>query len=110
MNKAKERAIDHLSHELKTPLVLHLATLAKISSGLSKAKNIGLKRSVIIAQRNLNRLMRLQGEIDNIISERSAEERTKVVQLVEDALHFIEHQRECPEASATKYSNFFRIT
>jgi signal transduction histidine kinase len=37
--------------------------------------------------------MRLQEEIDNIINERSVEERVKIHQLVEDALHFIEHQK-----------------
>jgi signal transduction histidine kinase len=93
MNKAKERAINHLSHELKTPLTLISATIAKISSSLSQTKITGLERSVIIAQRNLHRLMRLQEEIDNIINERSVEERVKIHQLVEDALHFIEHQK-----------------
>jgi len=93
MNKAKERAINHLSHELRTPLALISATLTKISSELSQEKIIGLERSLIIAQRNLQRLMRLQVEIDNIINERSVEEPTKIVQLVEDALHFIEYQK-----------------
>jgi signal transduction histidine kinase len=93
MNKAKERAINHLSHELKTPLTLISATIAKISSSLNQAKISGLERSVIIAQRNLHRVMRLQEEIDNIVNERSVEERAKIHQLVEDALHFIEYQK-----------------
>ena len=92
MNKAKERAIDHLSHELTTPLALLSATLAKISSGLTQAKITGLERSLIIAQRNLHRLMRLQEEIDNIVRERSVEYRTKIAKVIEDALHFIEYQ------------------
>jgi signal transduction histidine kinase len=96
MNKAKERAINHLSHELKTPLTLISATLAKISSRISEAKTLGIERSMIIAQRNLHRLMRLQEEIDNIINERSVEERAKIHQLVEDALHFIEYQKGVP--------------
>lgn len=49
MNKAKGRAIDHLSHELGTPLALISSMLTKISSGLSQAKITGLERSVIIA-------------------------------------------------------------
>jgi signal transduction histidine kinase len=96
MNKAKERAINHLSHELKTPLTLISATLAKISNSLSQAKITGMERSVIIAQRNLHRLMRLQEEIDNIINERSVEEQATIHQLVEDALHFIEYQKGMP--------------
>ena len=92
MNKAKGRAIDHLSHELTTPLALLSATLAKISSGLTQAKVTGLERSLIIAQKNLHRLMRLQEEIDNIVRERSVEYRTKIAKVIEDALHFIEYQ------------------
>jgi signal transduction histidine kinase len=36
--------------------------------------------------------MRLQEEIDNIIRERSVEDRTKITKIIEDALHFIEYQ------------------
>lgn len=92
MNKAKERAIDHLSHELATPLALISSTLTKISSGLSQAKVAGLEKSMIIAQRNLKRLMRLQEEIDNIVRERLVEDRAKITRIIEDAIHFIEYQ------------------
>jgi signal transduction histidine kinase len=92
MNKAKERAIDHLSHELATPLALISATFARISSALSQAKVTGLEKSVTIAQRNLHRLTRLQEEIDNIIRERSVEDRRKITKVIENALHFIEYQ------------------
>ncbi len=92
MNKAKERAINHLSHELGTPLALISSTLTKISSGLSQAKITGMEKSVTIAQRNLHRLTRLQEEIDNIIGEKSVEDRTKITKIIEDAIHFIEYQ------------------
>ena len=105
MNKAKERAINHLSHELATPLALISATFAKISSGLSQAKITGLERSVIIAQRNLHRLMRLQEEIDNIINERSVEERAKITKIIEDALHFIEYQKGVPQGNYSEALN-----
>jgi len=105
MNKAKERAIDHLSHELTTPLTLISATLAKISTGLNQAKITGLERSVIIAQRNLSRLMRLQEEIDNIIRERSVEDRTKITKIIENALHFIEYQNGVRRGKYSKVLN-----
>jgi signal transduction histidine kinase len=106
MNKAKERAIDHLSHELGTPLALISSTLSKISSGLSQAKITGLERSVIIAQRNLNRLMRLQEEIDNIVRERSVEDRTKITRIIEDAIHFIEYQNGLRRGKYSKVLGF----
>jgi len=105
MNKAKERAIDHLSHELTTPLTLISATLAKISTGLSQAKVAGLEKSVIIAQRNLKRLMRLQKEIDNIVRERSVEDRAKITKIIEDAIHFIEYQNGVRRGKYSKVLN-----
>ena len=106
MNKAKERAINHLSHELITPLALISAALSRISSELSETKIIGLERSLIIARRNLERLMRLQVEIDDIINNRSVEEPKKIVQLVEGALHFIEYQKGIPPG---KYSKVLKL-
>ena len=105
MNKAKERAINHLSHELGTPLAIISSTLTKISSGLSQAKITGLGRSVIIAQRNLHRLMRLQEEIDNIVRERSVEDRTKIAKIIEDALHLIECQNGVRRGKYSKVLN-----
>ena len=102
MNKAKERAIDHLSHELATPLALVSTTFARISSALSQAKITGLEKSVTIAQRNLHRLTRLQEEIDNIVRERSVEDRTKITKVIEDALHFIEYQTGVPRGNYSK--------
>ena len=106
MNKAKERTIDHLSHELRTPLAIMSATLARISSEISQAKIIGLERSLFIAQKNLQRLMRIEEEIDNIMNERPVEERTKIVQLVEDALHLIEYQKGVQRG---KYSKVLKL-
>ena len=105
MNKAKERAINHLSHELGTPLAIISSTLTKISSGLSQAKITGLGRSVIIAQRNLHRLMRLQEEIDNIIRERSVEDQTKIAKIIEDALYLIECQNGVRRGKYSKVLN-----
>jgi signal transduction histidine kinase len=105
MNKAKERAIDHLSHELATPLALIATTFARISGALNQAKITGLEKSVAIAQRNLRRLMRLQEEIDNIVRERSVEDRTKIIRVIENALRFIEYQNEVRRGKYSKVLN-----
>jgi signal transduction histidine kinase len=106
MNKAKERAINHLSHEIKTPLALLSATFGRVQTEISQARIIGLEKVLIIAQRNLQRLMRLQVEVDNIINERLIEEPTKIGQLIEDALHFIEYQEGVQRG---KYSKVLKL-
>jgi signal transduction histidine kinase len=93
MNKAKERAISHLSHELKTPLALISAILTTVSAKLVSSNIEGIEGNVAMVQRNLDRLLGLQQEIDNIINENATEYRARISRLVEDAFHFVEYQR-----------------
>jgi signal transduction histidine kinase len=95
MNKAKDRAISHLSHELKTPLALISAALGALSQKLAAGTNVGVERNLGMADRNVARLLRLQQEIDNIMNQKADEYLTKVSRLIEDVFHFVEHQRNC---------------
>ena len=92
MNKAKDRAISHLSHELKTPLALVSAVLGGLGQKIVKGNTTGLGASLSLAERNVARLLRLQQEIDNIMNEHAAEYQVKISRLIEDASHFVEHQ------------------
>jgi signal transduction histidine kinase len=91
MNKAKDRAISHLSHELKTPLALISAAISAASSKLGSLS--GIDRHMAMAERNVRRLLRLQEEIDGIMNETAAEYKATISRLIEDAFHFVEHQR-----------------
>jgi signal transduction histidine kinase len=96
MNKAKERVIDHLSHELKTPLSLISATMERISKKLDHAQIGGLETSVALVRRNVNRLLRLQKEITDILKG-SSEEKARITTLIEDALSLVEYETEIDE-------------
>lgn len=67
LNRAKDRVIHHLSHELRTPLSILTASL-----GLLRKRLIGLEDrnwdSILDrAQRNLDRLLDMQYEIEDIL-------------------------------------------
>jgi len=91
MNKAKDRAISHLSHELKTPLALISAAISAASSKLGSLS--GIDRHIAMAERNVRRLLRLQEEIDSIMNETAAEYKAMISRLIEDAFHFVEYQQ-----------------
>ena len=71
-NRAKERVIHHLSHELKTPVSVLAASLELIRKrSLRTEAGAGLSRILDRAQRNLGRILDMQYEIEDILKERN---------------------------------------
>lgn len=73
LDRAKSKAINHLSHELKTPMAIFSGTLTIIEKKLARLPEKGWKRSMDRAQRNIERVKRLQDEITDIILEKEPE-------------------------------------
>jgi signal transduction histidine kinase len=94
LDKAKERIINHLSHEMKTPLAILSGVLNRTSKKLEDAHITGMENSVKMGRRNISRLIRLHEEIDDILSERSVDEKTTATKIIEDAISFIEEAGE----------------
>jgi len=90
LDKAKERIINHLSHELKTPLALISSVFEIISREVEEADITRLKKTIRRGKRNLNRLLELQVKIDDILNQRSVEEKERVIHIIEDAASFVE--------------------
>ena len=70
LNRAKDRVINHLAHELKTPCAVLLASLKTLTRKLVLLPDQEWKRTMDRIQRNLDRLLEIQDEVDDIIQER----------------------------------------
>jgi PAS domain S-box-containing protein len=74
LNRAKDRVIHHLSHELKTPLSVLAASLNLFAKQLSE---VGDERrwqgAVERAQRNLQRMLDLQYKIEDMLQEKDVD-------------------------------------
>ncbi len=90
LDKAKERIINHLSHELKTPLAIISTVLGRVSRELQEADIPRLEKTIKRGQRNLNRLLELQVKIEDILNQRPVEERERIITIIEDAACFVE--------------------
>ncbi len=99
LDKAKERVVNHLSHELKTPLALISGAFEKISRALKEAHHGGLDKAIKRGKRSVDRLLDLQVKIDDILHQRSSEEKAKILGLIEDAASFVEEEKEADSFS-----------
>jgi len=103
LNKARERAINHLSHELKTPLALIASALDAFSKDFAKEDNPKQIARIKRGQRNVNRLIEVQHKVDDILNLKSFDEGDKIIRIIEAAAGFVEECREqdhvpCAEA------------
>ncbi len=70
LNRAKERVIHHLSHELKTPVSVMSASLGLLAGKLKKYNDKSMDRVLQRAKRNLDRLLSMQYKIEDILREK----------------------------------------
>jgi signal transduction histidine kinase len=67
LNRAKDRVIHHLSHELKTPVSVLDASLRLLRKKLSAEKLPAVDGTLTRARRNLQRLLEMQYEIEDML-------------------------------------------
>jgi len=96
LEKAKERAINHLSHELGTPLGIIEGAMKKIPDALRKGDVEAVHVWVERVTRNLRRLKDLQTKIDDILNERPGQEKERILNLVEAAIAFLDEVKDEP--------------
>lgn len=70
LNRAKDKVIHHLSHELKTPLSVLSASLALLGRRPTVQGDSSWQRALERAQRNLGRMLEIQYQIEDIMRER----------------------------------------
>ena len=67
LDKAKEKVINHLSHEIKTPLSIINGVLHLIKKKVAAGDVKGLNKTLVRGERNIQRLKILQEQIDDIL-------------------------------------------
>lgn len=67
LNKAKDKVINHLSHELKTPLSVLLASLNILNKKLTELPAGTWEPTFERARRNLDRILEIQYQVEDIM-------------------------------------------
>ena len=96
LEKAKERAINHLSHELGTPLSVIEAALKRIPELVKTRNTERIDELTDRINRNIKRLRDLQAKIDDILNEKPVQEKERILNLVEAAIGFLDELKDEP--------------
>lgn len=73
LNRAKDKVINHLSHELKTPLSVLGASLNILEKRFSALPQQTWKSTIERAQRNVDRIFEMQYEVEDIMRDKRYE-------------------------------------
>ena len=89
-DRAKEKVIHHLAHELKTPLAIISAVLDRIAGTLQDHDILKLEKTVARGRRNVKRLLALQEKTEDIIARKDYRSEERYAEIIEDVTGFIE--------------------
>jgi len=68
LNKAKDKALNHLSHELKTPVAVVTGSLELLINKMTRLPGFAWESTVSRIRRNLDRILEIQYEVDDIMA------------------------------------------
>ncbi|THB79488.1 MAG: GAF domain-containing protein [Desulfobacteraceae bacterium] len=71
LNSAKDKMINHLSHELKTPLAIMLSSVSVLSRRLETLPDRHWEQTLDRIKRNLKRILEIQYEVDDIVKQKN---------------------------------------
>lgn len=90
LNRAKDRVIHHLSHELKTPLSVLSASMELLRKKIPDNTDVGVNRILERAERNLQRILDMQYQIQDILREKDYRTHHLMSDLLDGATDFLE--------------------
>jgi signal transduction histidine kinase len=90
LNRAKDKMIHHMSHELQTPLALLKSALKMLGKHLASVPEEKWERTLQRAERSIQRLVDMQIEVDDIIQKSEPRERKVISCLLDQSADALE--------------------
>jgi len=96
LEKAKERAINHLAHELGTPLSIIGGVVNRMPDELKKGNMERVHEWIERMKRNIKRLSDLQTKVDDILNEKPVLEKDRILNIIETAIACLDELKDEP--------------
>jgi len=90
MNRAKDKVINHLSHELKTPVSVLSGSLKILEKKLMSLAEENWKTTLSRGKRNLDRIVEIQNQVEDIMLDRHYESHHLLSQMLEECADELE--------------------
>jgi len=90
LNRAKDKVINHLSHELKTPIAVLRTSLLTLEKRLERLPQDTWKPTIARARRNIDRLLEMQYQVHDIMLEKAYKTSTALSHLLEQCADELE--------------------
>lgn len=90
LNRAKDKVINHLSHELKTPIAVLRTSLVTLEKRLQSLPKESWQPTLARSRRNLDRLLEMQYQVYDIIQHKTYKTRTVLSNLLDRCSDMLE--------------------
>ena len=87
-DRAKQKVIDHLSHELKTPLVIISAAFRRLSKSFQHTDSAKLQKAIERGMRSVSRLSAIQEKVDDIMGHKTSKDQLLYHRILDNIADF----------------------
>jgi signal transduction histidine kinase len=95
-DRVRQKVVNHLAHELKTPLAILTAVMSRFADTAHDRDQIHLVKTIERGQRSIDRLNQIQEKVEDIVGRKRIDHEKQYIHMIEDLISLIEETGEDP--------------